>query len=309
MQSLVAVADATDRPGLDQLAGIAASWYFGANRAGTPMYDPATGRTFDGLNADGVVNQNSGAESTIHGLLSMLALDARPDVAVAAQSATTLVAQDGVQVVEAETAAMGGSALVATPSAAWTGESLWSGDLLELSAGSRATWSVPASDQPRLVQPVVNLVPDRRSARLDWASGRQTLGQLDSGAGGAQGVTDAPGALTPVTLRRELPAGATALSVAVHGRPAVPAQVDAMLLMPRVSRLVLDGPDGATVLLRNAGSRREVATVVLPGAGDVVVLSYDSSGRLHREVTAGGIEISVSVLAAGFTVVTPVSSD
>src|SRR5450756_9144 len=92
-----------DSPGLDQLAGIAASWYFGANRAGTPMYDPATGRTFDGLNADGVVNQNSGAESTIHGLLSMLALDARPDVAAAAQSATTLVAQDGVQVVEAET--------------------------------------------------------------------------------------------------------------------------------------------------------------------------------------------------------------
>jgi len=305
VQSLVAVADATDRPGFDQLAGIAASWYFGANRAGTPMYDPATGRTFDGLNADGVVNHNSGAESTIHGLLSMLALDARPDVAVAAQSATTLVAQDGVQVVEAETAATGGSALVVTPSAAWTGESLWSGDFLELPAGARATWSVPAADQPRLVQPVVNLVPDRRSARLDWTSGRQTLGQLDSGAGGAQGVTDAPGALTPVTLRRELPAGATALNVAVHGRPAVPAQVDTLLLMPRVSRLVLDGPDGATMLLRNAGPRREVATVVLPGAGDVVVRSYDSSGRLHREVTVGGTEISVSVLAAGFTVVTP----
>ena len=307
VQSLVAVADATDRRSFDQLAGIAASWYFGANRAGTPMYDPATGRTFDGLNADGVVNHNSGAESTIHGLLSMLALDARPDVAAAAQSATTLVAQDGVQVVEAETAATGGSALVVTPSAAWTGESLWSGDFLELSAGARAEWSVPAADQPRLVQPVVNLVPDRRSARLDWASGRQTLGQLDSGAGGAQGVTDAPGALTPVTLRRELPAGATALRVAVHGRPAVPAQVDALLLTPRVSRLVLDGPDGATVLLRNAGYRREVATVVLPGAGDVVVRSYDSAGRLHREVTAGGTEISVSVLAAGFTVVTPAS--
>ena len=85
--------------------------------------------------------------------------------------------------------------------------------------------------------------------------------------------------------------------------------VDALLLMPRVSRLVLDGPDGATVLLRNAGSRREVATVVLPGAGDVVVRSYDSSGRLRAEVTAGGTGISVSVLAAGFTVVTPVSSD
>jgi len=304
VQSLVAVADATGRPGFDALAGIAASWYFGANRAGAPMYDPATGRTFDGLNAEGVVNQNSGAESTIHGLLSMLALDARPDVAAAAQSATTLVAQDGVQVVEAETAATSGSALVATPPSAWTGESLWSGDLLELAAGARATWSVPASDQPRSVQPVVNLVPDRSSARLSWASGRLMLGRVDSGAGGAQGVTDAPGALTPVTLNRELPAGATTLSADVRGRAGVPAQLDTLLLMPRVSRLVLDGPDGTTALLRNAGSRREVATVVVAD-GDVVVRSYDAAGRLEREVTASGTEISVSVLASGFTVVTP----
>jgi hypothetical protein len=304
VQSLVAVADATGRPGFDALAGIAASWYFGANRAGTPMYDPATGRTFDGLNGEGVVNQNSGAESTIHGLLSMLALDARPDVAAAAQSATTLVAQDGVQVVEAETAATSGSALVATPPSAWTGESLWSGDLLELSASARATWAVPASDQARFVQPVVNLVPDRSSARLSWSSGHRTLGQVDSGRGGAQGVTDAPGALTPVTLGRELPAGATELSAGVRGRAGVPAQLDTLLLMPRVSRLVLDGPDGTTALLRNAGSRREVATVVLAG-GDAVVRSYDSAGRLQREVTASGTEISVQVTAGGFTIVTP----
>jgi hypothetical protein len=211
-------------------------------------------------------------------------------------------------VVEAETAATSGSALVATPPSAWTGESLWSGDLLELSTGARATWSVPASDQPRLVQPVVNLVPDRSSARLSWASGRRTLGQVDSGDGGAQGVTDAPGALTPVTLGRELPAGATELSAGVRGRAGVPAQLDTVLLMPRVSRLVLEGPDGTTALLRNAGLRREVATVVVAD-GDVVVRSYDATGRLRREVAASGPEISVSVLASGFTIVTPAPED
>ena len=42
------------------------------------MYDPATGRTFDGVSPDGKVNRNSGAESTIHGLLTMLALDGTP---------------------------------------------------------------------------------------------------------------------------------------------------------------------------------------------------------------------------------------
>jgi hypothetical protein len=45
------------------------------------MYDPATGVTFDGVFGDGVINRNSDAEATIHGLLSMLALDAAPDVA------------------------------------------------------------------------------------------------------------------------------------------------------------------------------------------------------------------------------------
>ncbi len=79
LQSLLATAEATDAPGLRRLAGIVAAWYFGANASGQPAYDPATGRTVDGIEANGNVNRNGGAESTIHGLLSMLALDARPD--------------------------------------------------------------------------------------------------------------------------------------------------------------------------------------------------------------------------------------
>ena len=74
--------------------------------------------------------------------------------------------------------------------------------------------------------------------------------------------------------------------------------------MPRVSRLVLDGPDGTTALLRNAGSRREEARVAVAD-GDVVVRSYDAAGRLQRELTASGPEISVQVPAGGFTIVTP----
>ncbi|QTE31305.1 hypothetical protein J4E96_03955 [Pengzhenrongella sicca] len=304
VQSLLAVAQAAKRPGLDQLAGLTAAWYFGANRAGTPMYDPATGVTFDGLNADGVVNQNSGAESAIHGLLSMLALDAHPDVAAAALGATSLVNQDGIEVVEAEAATPAGGARVVTLADGWTGESAWSGAAyLEVPAGGTATWTVPASDQPRLVQPVVNLVATR-SARLDWTSGRLQLGAVDTSAGGAQGVTEAPGALTPVTLRRELPAGATNLGAAVRRSTTLPAQVDALLLTPRVSRLVLAGPGGGSALLRSVGSRAETTTLALPGSGSATVRSYDGSGRLRREATVTGTEVQVLVLAGGFTVVT-----
>ena len=69
VQSLLATAEATGKVGLRRLAGMQAAWFFGANAAGVPAYDPATGRTIDGISGDGVVNANSGAESTIHGLL------------------------------------------------------------------------------------------------------------------------------------------------------------------------------------------------------------------------------------------------
>lgn len=61
-------------------AGLSASWYFGNNMAGVQMYNPETGRVFDGINgpADWRVNHNSGAESTIEGLMSILAIADMP---------------------------------------------------------------------------------------------------------------------------------------------------------------------------------------------------------------------------------------
>ena len=48
-------------------------WFSGGNSAGVVMYDPSSGRTFDGIDLDGV-NMNSGAESTIEALLTFLEL-------------------------------------------------------------------------------------------------------------------------------------------------------------------------------------------------------------------------------------------
>ncbi|HQQ86239.1 MAG TPA: hypothetical protein PKV46_10045, partial [Candidatus Marinimicrobia bacterium] len=45
-------------------------WFSGANLAKEQMYWPKTGITFDGINEDKIVNRNSGAESTIEGLLA-----------------------------------------------------------------------------------------------------------------------------------------------------------------------------------------------------------------------------------------------
>src|SRR5262249_14957291 len=88
VEALLAVATRLDRTGLVELAGIAATWFSGNNPARVPVYDPSTGRTADGIDVPGVVNRESGAESTVHGLLAMLALDANPVAAAIARTAT-----------------------------------------------------------------------------------------------------------------------------------------------------------------------------------------------------------------------------
>ncbi len=49
------------------------AWFKGQNAAMTRMYDPESGRFFDGITAVNEVNRNSGAESTIEGLLAIQA--------------------------------------------------------------------------------------------------------------------------------------------------------------------------------------------------------------------------------------------
>ena len=56
-------------------AGKIATWFFGDNFASKMMYDPQTGICYDGINDDGSVNLNSGAESTIESLLALLAIE------------------------------------------------------------------------------------------------------------------------------------------------------------------------------------------------------------------------------------------
>ena len=74
------------RPGSDgpkRLAGISAAWFFGANRAGDPAYDPATGVTIDGISGTGVGQPQ--LRHRVDGIstasLTMLALDADPAIA------------------------------------------------------------------------------------------------------------------------------------------------------------------------------------------------------------------------------------
>ncbi len=52
-----------------------AKWFQGDNPADAVMYDPQTGRGYDGILSPTKVNYNSGAESTVESLLSLLMLE------------------------------------------------------------------------------------------------------------------------------------------------------------------------------------------------------------------------------------------
>lgn len=52
-----------------------AQWFSGKNDAHAVMYDPATGRGFDGIQSPDQINKNAGAESTIESLLSLQMLE------------------------------------------------------------------------------------------------------------------------------------------------------------------------------------------------------------------------------------------
>ncbi|WP_396599900.1 hypothetical protein [Frigoribacterium sp. R86507] len=303
LQSALAVAGAgAGAPGLKRIAAVAASWYFGTNRSGTPVYDPATGVTFDGVQADGTVNRNSGAESTIHGLLSMIALDGAPDVSAEAQGLTSVTSRDGLTVVEAETAAPT-TGTVVTPDSAWTGESQYGGgSALRLEPGQSATIAVPAGSGLRHVEPVLLAAEGVRSTSV-WKAGRVPLGTLTTQAG-AQGVTAASGALLPQTLPVPIGAGATAITVTAGRNATV---VDGLIVRPLVQRLVLagtaaDGRATTTELLSSTSRLPLPASVGVRGTRSSVS-SYDAQGRLVQQRDVQGRSL-VLVKPGGFAVLT-----
>lgn len=55
-----------------------AGWFAGRNDARRPIYDPASGRVLDGINGPSSANLDSGAESTVEGLLALTALGGTP---------------------------------------------------------------------------------------------------------------------------------------------------------------------------------------------------------------------------------------
>jgi hypothetical protein len=116
-------------------AGIAASWFTGNNDAQFTMYDPKTGRGYDGLN--GVtkkVNMNSGAESTIEALMALQAIRNNPNAQKYLYAKT--IERHTQSVLEAENFLPSqGNPQIITPQNQWTGDASYSGNIVGLLPG------------------------------------------------------------------------------------------------------------------------------------------------------------------------------
>jgi hypothetical protein len=263
------------------------------------VYDPATGVTIDGVSADGIINENSGAESTIHGLLTMLALDQHPYVARIARTAS-VVERVGTTTLEAEDATLSGDANPVHPKSLWTGEAQYGGSgYVALRSGGTATFTVP-SGPARLVMPVVNM-RHRSTAVTTFSSHGTRLGAVRSGKIGGIGNSPAVGALLPTTLPGVLPAGATQMTATTTADGGDKARLDAVMLEPLVSRLVLGGRGHGTALLRSAAKTTTHVRVSVPGRGVARVDSYDGTGHLLSSRTSTARRVLATVVAGGFT--------
>jgi hypothetical protein len=305
VQSLVATARAAKAPGLLELAAIAAGWFFGANPSGAPAYNPAAGTAIDGIEPDGRVNPNSGAESTIHALLTMLALDANPELKAKALGITRTVSTHGLSVVEAESGAIVGNGTVVKPASAWTGEAnLSGGAYVALKAGASLSLPLPAAGEARNIYPIVNqgIAP---SGTTSWTAGKGPLGSTRNGGAGAQGITGAPGILFPFALKRALPAAAAAVVGTTDGDVAL----DALLIQPQLSTVSVSGAGGESTLYVSAAPERIERKVNLPAGFRLSQEAFDASGRpvapgpQQNEADRSG---RVAVAPGGFTWVTTV---
>lgn len=280
--------------GLRVLAGLAAGWFLGANTAGIPVYDAATGVTFDGVETDGRVNRNSGAESTIHGLLTMQLLDANRDVADLATSITGLTANTGLRVIDAETARLSPGCVVERPDGgAWTGEgNLSGGAYVRIPHGEWVEFDVTESGG--ILHGVVwRQAADAGEAEWEVFRGRRRLWKTRTAAGstGDRGLTEADGMLVPELLGGDLPE--TAVTVRCTSRGDV--RLDALLIQPRIASAVYSTRSGSAVLYANGARQDQRVPPLAPGTGR----AYDADGSPRGNAAQSG---KVRVRGTGFTV-------
>ncbi|MDQ6670380.1 MAG: hypothetical protein M3069_06455 [Chloroflexota bacterium] len=307
---LLSVGRATGKRVYRELGGIAATWFFGNNSANAIMYQQHSGVVYDGINADGSVNHNSGAESTIEGLLAIMSV-ANDPVARTYLSYDRVAAQTSYQKVEAESGVLTGSARVVKPASAWTGEAQWSNAAyVDMLPGGQVSLPVNATTSG---QYAVYLVFDKQTVPSNSVGVRVSVdgvlaGTDDEGGAGAQG--DSPNSdylwINTVVVPRPLTAGSHTVTLAYLGDGATSARIDAILLQPLIENKVLTDAEHNALAVYKSLSPFDSSGALPQGeqSADWKVRTYNRNGVL---VEASSVRVGpnstgrVPVVAYGYT--------
>lgn len=304
VQSFLEAGDATRNTGFYALAAITSAWYFGANPAHQPTYNPATGSCVDGISSSGDINSNCGAESSIHTDLSMLALNAHPAVRDLARTLTEQTSVHGMTTVAAASATLSGPATVETPVTQWMGSgAFFDNSYVDAHTGATLSIPVPEGLGPSYAYAVTNAQPGDLGVTT-WSSCCSTngtdptaLGSTENGGVGDQGVAPSAAMLAPLRIPGVLPAGSNTLYGTVAGAHA---QINAVIFQPVVGSLTLSTGSGTLTLYANSSAEPQQVSVA-PHAGPVSVSEYSATGSLLS--TANTEDSTVHLAPSGFTTV------
>lgn len=277
-----ALADATGKSVYNVLGGLTASWLLGNNALRQPMYDPATGRVYDGLER-GVINRNAGAESTITGLMALMQAEARP-AAEAMLDLQWLEAGSDV-VVEAETGSDFGEAPPTEVDQAASGQLA---AVLTPGAGLRITATVPRAGRYRVY---ALHRQDPWEASVDVFVGSERIATVRTG-----GAAESRYRMTELGTV-ELAAGDLAFTLRhAGGRDA---RFDALVLRPETSWKLYGEPGERWLLLKSWASDDRSHTLPVAVPPEAAVMRYDALADSAGDGELG-TATSVDIPAYGF---------
>lgn len=278
VRGLALLHQATGNPLYSDLALLTASWFFGNNPAGEAVYDTGSGRTYDGIDGGtwgnpGRVNYSAGAESTIEGLLALLALQRITPNGLLRTAELRRPTGAGPVVIDAESYRPPGFGRIEYYRQQGLAGSRPSGDgYIVVYDGAEMSYLLDGLLSPEssyridLVHGGARVTP----ALIHVVIGEELIGSVEVGrdpAGDrlrttAVGIWKRPEARTAAGSTGSLaadgrastgnaPAGGTVLRLVVEGGPIV---LDAIVLHPTVMWRKLQSPEGTVTVLRNTTS-------------------------------------------------------
>ena len=148
--------------------------------------------------------------------------------------------------------------------------------------------------------PVVDLQHGTTGTTTFTDSGRTASESCTPATSARQGDSPGPARCCPSRCRTPSRAGTRTVQAATTGDET---RLDALMVQPLVTRLVLGGDGHGTALLRSAATTTQHTHVTVPGSGQATVRSYDGHGRLLSTSRVGARAVPVRVVPGGFTLV------